>query len=620
MKTKQKRQVKKVLCSFLTLAITFGASISVSAVNESDDDIVIASLQEIDNQLVYVKNKNLKFDTVNNGSPLLKAGSLPRKYDLRDYGYVTEVKSQSPYGTCWSFSTISALESNLLLNKNATSDIDLSEKHLVWFTYNGKDNNSDKSLYAGNDTFRTSSNPYLVGGSLNMSAATLLRRYGALKDSKVPYEFNTNGEAVDDSFRTQADIYLQNSEFLGEYTEYEYDSSTGKITSQGLIESSEAVACVNKIKNAIFTNGAVAGSIYSSDAMNNYKYEDTYWNKANSSYYFNGNNGVTTTDYNIQNHGITIVGWDDDYSKTNFLQTPKGNGAWIVRNSWGTNWGDNGYFYLSYYDISLANLTSFQAEDAKYNPNGETEHQYKNIYQYDGIGYGDAQTMSTYKDYKAANFFTARADETLEAVATSFIYGGVTAEYEVYTNVTSSVDPTTGTLAASGSQKFENGGFYTIKLDSPVELKKGEKYAVTIRLKKMQDNSEYTILPCELELSSRTSIGIDEGQSSLCTRGNWEELNSQSNVNGYKIGNALIKAFTNDVKEPTKPDNPEPIKYDVDGNGTVNVLDATLVQKYVAKITNLTETQKIVADANGDGNISVLDTTHIQKVVAKLLD
>ena len=54
------------------------------------------------------------------------------------------------------------------------------------------------------------------------------------------------------------------------------------------------------------------------------------------------------------NHAVTIVGWDDNYSKDNFLITPPGDGAWIVKNSWVSEWGDNGYMYVSYYDGSLS--------------------------------------------------------------------------------------------------------------------------------------------------------------------------------------------------------------------------------------------------------------------------
>ena len=59
-----------------------------------------------------------------------KAGSIPSTFDLRNVNgksYVTSVKNQSPYGTCWTFASIGALESNYLMQGGTT--LDLSEMH-----------------------------------------------------------------------------------------------------------------------------------------------------------------------------------------------------------------------------------------------------------------------------------------------------------------------------------------------------------------------------------------------------------------------------------------------------------------------------------------------------------
>lgn len=620
------KYINAVLSLTLTLIISISSALAVSATEEKD--ITIASLQKIGNRLVYVKNEDFNTKPTAQQSNSAKS-SFPKKYDLRDLGYVSGVRNQSPYGSCWSFTTMASLESNLLLSHNANSDIDLSEKQLIWFNYNGSDNSTDQSLYAGKDTFVTTGgySPYQLGGSPNMAASVLMRRYGAIDESKLPYEFDKSGESVDDSYRTQSDIYLKNAYFLNDYTHYSYNDK-GVITEQGLLDDATVSAGIANIKSQLTAKGALAASIYCSDAMLNYKYEDSYWNKKNNSYYFNGVSSNNNKDYHIQNHGVTIVGWDDDYSKTNFTNTPKNNGAWIVKNSWSELWGDNGYFYLSYYDISISDVCSFEAEDATYSSDGKTEHQYKNIYQYDGVGYGCAQRLSASKNYRAANFFTARNDEYLEAISTCFIYGNITVEYEIYTNLTSKTDPTLGTLAGSGSKDFTYGGFYTIDINEPIKLSKGETYAVVIKLIHHRENQDYTILPCELNYLDYTSISIDNNQTSLCVNGNWEMLGPDIYVDQYKIGNALVKAYTNDVADDNsdKPDNPsvptqpKPIKYDIDGNNKVNILDATYIQKVLAKMISITEEQEIVADANQDNKVNILDATHIQKVLAKLIE
>lgn len=51
-------------------------------------------------------------------------------------------------------------------------------------------------------------------------------------------------------------------------------------------------------------------------------------------------------------HSVVIIGWDDNYSRNNFKTTnkPNNDGAWLILNSWGTGWGNNGTAWVSYED------------------------------------------------------------------------------------------------------------------------------------------------------------------------------------------------------------------------------------------------------------------------------
>lgn len=250
-----------------------------------------------------------------------------------------------------------------------------------------------------------------------------------------------------------------------------------------------------------------------------YNWEFGNFNEETNAIYTPGNGG--------QNHRLAIVGWDDNYPATQFSIKPRGNGAFIARNSWGTGWGELGYCYISYYDQSFQQFMSFN--------NAEAPTNYGTIYQYDPLGH--TQTWGSMESW-GANVFKAENYSPLEAVGFYTVDAGVKYEIYVYTHVnTMANNPTGGEQAAFKTGSLTYAGFYTIKLDTPVPLERNETFSVVVKF----SNSSYPFsVPIEnpiVNYSSRASAHPGESYVSLDGI-QWKDLTTE--VPG---ANACIKAY-----------------------------------------------------------------------------
>jgi C1A family cysteine protease len=354
--------------------------------------------------------------------------ALPSSFDLRTYNRVTPVQDQNPAGTCWAFAAMSSAESSYVTE----SGVDHTKNY---FSENHMKNQTGSVAPYGWDWDTNNG-----GGNITKATAYFARGIGPASITADPY--NPYGVWTSDSDNIPAINHVMNVMWLPSKTSYTDN---------------------NTIKNAIMTYGAVDVAFY---------WNNAYYKSATSSYYYK----VTDlSELEFSNHEVAIVGWDDNYAASNFNITPPGNGAYIVKNNWGTSWGSSGYFYVSYYDMM------FGFDELAVFTQIESPNNYAHLYSYTPFGnvnYAGASSTTLY----GAAIYTVSGAETLTSVSTYFGAPGSSYEISVYKNVSDS-NPKNGTLvsSASTSGSVTYAGYYNIELSSPVELPAGQSFSIIIK-------------------------------------------------------------------------------------------------------------------------------------------
>ncbi|MCR5636428.1 MAG: hypothetical protein K6F76_04535 [Clostridiales bacterium] len=447
---------------------------------------------------------------------------LPSYYDARTTNCITPVRDQFSYNCCWAFSIISASESSLI-KKNGynLNNMDLSELHLVYHSFGPAAD--AMNMLEGDNTYPVGNTNLNVGGLMYMSTITLARWNGVVNESDAKeYTFQSVSDGTLD-LNDPSNAYKNNVAVLNEARWISMKDT-------------------NYIKKNIMTNGSGVIAYYTNDS---------YMNTATSAYYYDGNREA--------NHEVCVVGWDDNYSRENFLENhrPAHNGAWLVKGSYGTDYGNNGYYWLSYEDVAL------NKEDVCFLDYIDKD-TYTHNYQYDGTSNftGYADSTPTGKDDNTylgggniANVYTAQGNEILKAVSFFTCEAYVNYEVKIYTGLPqNATSPTSGTLKQSFSGKTDYCGYHTVTLPKNVELKEGEKFAVVIKLTKGSD--KYITLMCDYT-DKWAWIGFNNtthaGESYFSENGtNWKDVGLSDGVN------FRIKALTVDNDNPVQTTDSEP--------------------------------------------------------------
>ena len=392
---------------------------------------------------------------------------LPSAYDLRDYGLVTPVRDQGGSGSCWAFTTIAALESYLLKFENISYD--LSENNMK----------NLMGLYGLDGT------DWRDGGNYYMSLAYLLRWSGPVEESDDPFS------DWDTSSPTKLNLTKHVQDVL-------------------LIPVRLSYKDLDQIKYAIMTYGALYTSMQADDS---FQYEPDYYHDV----------------IDTSNHAVTLIGWDDNYKKENFAVTPPGDGAFIIKNSWGTNHGYDGYWYISYYDKAFAGF-GLDTISAMAITNVENITNYKNIYQYDTLGNTFESLGFNSHTAWIANQFLAKNNNPLTAFG---LYTFGDSEYLV--NIT-----VNGISKIIQEGSIKGAGYHTIKLNEYVELAKNDVFRIAVKL--TTPDSFYPIAIESKREGYSSGASANPNESFISMDGiNWIDLVDYKNL--YEDGLKLIKFY-----------------------------------------------------------------------------
>ena len=353
-----------------------------------------------------INDTNITYHIRYNGDPIIlnpqpiNGNATDPYFNLNNLGLVTRVKDQGSMGSCWAFGAAGAFESAYLIATGI--ELDISENNI-------------KNLCLPYSEYGQLTNT--EAGNMITTAAYFVSWLGAI---------NTTDDLYDE---------------LGKVSSIQYGPQTVRTVNAVFINIKDQ----NAIKEYLTKYGAMNLFLYGANSRD-HSYNSTYYSVYNNKYW--------------GNHYVTLVGWNDTFSKDHFSTQAPGDGAWICKNSWGEKWGDGGYFYVSYYDKSLTqNAVGFTFDNVEH---------YEKLYQNGVIGLHEFE-----KDYDTyGQVYTSENGDIIAAVGTYFETVGSPYTISVYVD---------GRMVYSQSGKSSHAGYETVKLNKYIAVDENTTFEIRIK-------------------------------------------------------------------------------------------------------------------------------------------
>ena len=410
-----------------------------------------------------IQETGVKIELINND---INVTNLPTRFDSRDWGWVSSVKDQGTMGACWTFGACGALESALI--KATGIEYDFSENNV-------QDSILRYSKYGMKSLGE--------GSSSHWDAVEYMVSWFGV----FPSEYDVYDELgkLSPLISTEEIIHVQDIMFVGRHNATDNDA----------------------IKRAIMKCGSLTFEYYSAIG-------EPYYNEKTHSIYQNFTKNGT--------HSVSVVGWDDNFSKENFLITPPGDGAFILKNSHSVNNDDKGFLYISYYDTSILAenpLTGYLIENLE---------NYTKIYQRDISG--DLTEDDNYTTYKIN--YVSTGNDLISGIGSYF---NESEKYAIEIYVNGELEHT-----ENGTAPFY--GYHTVKLTSEIPIKENDNFTVIMK------KDFVPILEDSRLHNEKNTVFIERN-------GTWVDLALESKTTTLKVYTKDLTIYTEDLVKIYKNDS-----------------------------------------------------------------